>query len=150
MTKLGLEPLVTFIHGDGTQGFQVPEKVDAVFIDMPSPWTVLRQAREALKDGGWFGSLVPTTNQVQDLLRGMDGLGGERAFGMIEVEEVITRGYKPVADRLRPKDRMIAHTGFLIFARGIVRPDRPRDAPASAIDEDGVEDPDLGDAALEA
>ena len=27
------------------------------------------------------------------------------------------RNWKPVADRLRPEDRMNAHTGFLIFCR---------------------------------
>ena len=30
------------------------------------------------------------------------------------------RYYKAVADRLRPTDRMVAHTGYLIFARSVV------------------------------
>ncbi len=119
MEKVKLAEYVTFIQADSTLGFLVEEKVDAVFLDMPEPWTCLKQARTALKDGGFFGSLVPTTNQVQDLLRGLESAG----FGLIEVEEVITRSYKPVAERLRPKDRMIAHTGFLIFARAIVKPE---------------------------
>ncbi|MDH5606886.1 MAG: tRNA (adenine-N1)-methyltransferase, partial [Anaerolineae bacterium] len=29
------------------------------------------------------------------------------------------RYYKPSATRLRPVDRMVAHTGFLIFARRV-------------------------------
>lgn len=154
MVKVGLDGLVTFFHADATQGFLAPEKVDAVFIDLPEPWTVLRQARDVLADGGWFGALVPTTNQVQDLLRGMSALTGDRAFGMVEVEEVITRGYKPVAERLRPKDRMIAHTGFLIFARAIVRPERPAAAaaaPADGAPSDGADESDsLDDSALDA
>ena len=121
MQKVGLEDYVTFIHADSTQGFLVDEKVDAVFLDMPAPETCIPQARAVLKDGGFFGSLVPTTNQVQAILRGLE----QSDFGLIEVEEVITRGYKPVADRLRPRDRMIAHTGFLIFARAIVKPPKP-------------------------
>jgi tRNA (adenine57-N1/adenine58-N1)-methyltransferase len=36
---------------------------------------------------------------------------------MIEVEELLLRKYKPVPQRLRPEDRMVAHTGYLIFAR---------------------------------
>jgi len=118
MERIGLDPYVTFIQADSTQGFLVDEKVDAVFLDMPAPETCVPQARAVLKDGGFFGSLVPTTNQVQNLLRALD----QSAFGLIDVEEIMTRRYKPVADRLRPQDRMIAHTGFLIFARAIVKP----------------------------
>ena len=33
------------------------------------------------------------------------------------------RSYKPNAERLRPADRMIAHTGFLIFARKVTLPE---------------------------
>jgi tRNA (adenine57-N1/adenine58-N1)-methyltransferase len=118
MERVGLDPYVTFIHADSTQGFQVEDRVDAVFLDMPAPETCIPQAREVLKDGGFFGSLVPTTNQVQNILRALD----QSSFGLIDVEEIMTRRYKPVADRLRPQDRMIAHTGFLIFARAIVKP----------------------------
>ena len=120
MQRVGLDQYVTFIQGDATQGFQVGEPVDAVFIDMPAPQTCLSQARAVLKNGGFFGSLVPTTNQVQDILHAMEAMG-EQAFGMIEVEEMILRGYKPVPDRLRPRDRMIAHTGYLIFARAVIK-----------------------------
>jgi tRNA (adenine57-N1/adenine58-N1)-methyltransferase len=118
MQRVGLEEYVTFIHADSTEGFKVDEPVDAVFLDMPAPQTCIPQARSVLKDGGFFGSLVPTTNQVQEILRTLETSG----YGLIEVEEVITRHYKPVADRLRPRDRMIAHTGYLIFARAIVKP----------------------------
>jgi len=122
MQRVGLDPYVTFIHADSTHGFRVDDQVDAVFLDMPAPETCVPQAREVLKDGGFFGSLVPTTNQVVNLLRAL-----ERAdFGMIDIEEILTRRYKPVADRLRPQDRMIAHTGYLIFARAVVgRHDMP-------------------------
>ena len=39
----------------------------------------------------------------------------------IAVEEVLVRPYKPVPDRLRPVDTMAAHTGYLIFARPVVK-----------------------------
>ena len=137
MNKVGLAPYVTFIEGDSTQGFKVDVQVDAVFIDMPAPQTVLTQARAILKNGGFFGTLVPTTNQVQDILRGMDTMG-EQAFGLIEVEEIIMRGYKPVADRLRPRDRMIAHTGYLLFARAVIKRPAPV-APVPSVSPEAVE-----------
>jgi tRNA (adenine57-N1/adenine58-N1)-methyltransferase catalytic subunit len=45
-------------------------------------------------------------------------------FAFIDVCETLLRYYKPVADRLRPADRMIAHTGFLVFARPILAAER--------------------------
>ena len=45
-------------------------------------------------------------------------LGLERGpFAELEVCEILIRRWKPVADRLRPEDRMTAHTGFLVFCR---------------------------------
>ena len=38
-------------------------------------------------------------------------------FHDVEVCELLVRRWKPLADRLRPDDRMIAHTGFLILCR---------------------------------
>jgi tRNA (adenine57-N1/adenine58-N1)-methyltransferase len=35
------------------------------------------------------------------------------------VLEILLRKYKTVADRLRPDDRMVAHTGYLIFGRKV-------------------------------
>ena len=60
-----------------------------------------------------LGFLVPTVDQVSRLLLGLE----QRPFAEVEVCEILIRGWKPVADRLRPEDRMTAHTGFLIFCR---------------------------------
>jgi len=62
---------------------------------------------------------VPTTNQVSQLLERLQAL----PFGDVAVEEVLVRSYKPVPARLRPEDRMVAHSGFLIFARKLVAED---------------------------
>jgi tRNA (adenine57-N1/adenine58-N1)-methyltransferase len=99
---------------DVAEGFAERE-VDAVFLDMREPWLHLAAARAALKDGGFFGSLLPTTNQVSELLRGLEA----HDFLDLEVQELLLRNYKPLADRLRPSDRMVAHTGFLVFARKV-------------------------------
>jgi tRNA (adenine57-N1/adenine58-N1)-methyltransferase len=40
----------------------------------------------------------------------------------VQVEELLVRPYKTLPGRLRPMDRMIAHTGYLIFARPVESP----------------------------
>ena len=47
-------------------------------------------------------------------------------FAFVEVCELLLRYYKPEPARIRPTDRMVAHTGFLLFARRIEPGDDPR------------------------
>jgi len=114
LARLGLDRYVEFKLRDVMEGFDETD-VDALFYDLPNPWDYLEQAAAALSDGGFFGCILPTTNQVSQLLYALSG----RTFTMVEVEELILRPYKPVAARLRPNDRIIGHTGFLIFARKV-------------------------------
>jgi tRNA (adenine57-N1/adenine58-N1)-methyltransferase len=113
-----LLPYVTLYNQDISGGLHESE-VDAVFMDVREPWLFLDHAWNTLKGSGFYGALAPTTNQVTELLAGLQA----RPFGDIAVEEVLVRPYKPVATRLRPEDRMIAHSAFLIFARKIARDD---------------------------
>lgn len=115
LDRLGLADRVNFILRDVTDGFD-ERNVDSVFLDLPNPHDFIPQAKEALKPGGYLGSILPTTNQVSTLLIALR----RSNFAFIEVCEILLRYYKPVADRLRPTDRMIAHTGYLIFARSVV------------------------------
>ncbi len=85
---------------------------DAAFIDVREPWTVLEKARESVQGSAPIGMIVPTANQISETLRVL-----EEGFGDTEVLEILIRKYKTVAERVRPTDRMIAHTGYLIFTR---------------------------------
>jgi tRNA (adenine57-N1/adenine58-N1)-methyltransferase len=127
LARVGLDDYVEFKEQDVVSGFAESE-VDALFLDMRRPWDYLAQAWEALKGGGFFGSILPTTNQVSELLRGLES----PPFADVEVEELLLRRYKTVPDRLRPVDRMVAHTGYLIFARKILPP--PPDEPDTSDD----------------
>ncbi|MCX7681230.1 MAG: tRNA (adenine-N1)-methyltransferase [Anaerolineae bacterium] len=118
LERLGLAAYVEFKLQDIAAGFDERE-VAALFLDLPNPWDYLAQAHQALANGGFFGCILPTTNQVSCLIDALEKHG----FGLIEVEELLLRQYKAVAARLRPMDRMVAHTGYLIFARAIVRPE---------------------------
>lgn len=97
---------------DVRDGFEQTD-ADALFLDVRTPWEYLSQVAAAVGPGAALAFLVPTVEQVSLLLKGMES----GPFDEQEVEEVLVRGWKPVADRLRPNDRMIAHTGFLVFAR---------------------------------
>jgi tRNA (adenine57-N1/adenine58-N1)-methyltransferase len=112
LEKLGLADRVTLKQRDIAEGFD-ETGVDALFLDVPNAYDYLAQARQALKPGGHFGAILPTTNQV---IRLLDAFYPNN-FAFVDVCEIMLRYYKPVADRFRPTDRMVAHTGFLIFAR---------------------------------
>lgn len=97
---------------DVSAGFAARD-ADAIFLDMREPWTCLEHVPAAIKPGAPIAFLLPTTGQVSELLAALEC----GPFGNVEVQELLLRGWKPLADRLRPNDRMPAHTGFLIFCR---------------------------------
>ncbi len=114
LERLGLDACVEFKLGDIAEGF-AEKDVEAIFLDVANPWDYITQVREALKPGGFFCGLVPTFNQVEKLLQALR----REHFAFVEVCELLLRYYKPEPTRLRPTDRMVAHTGFLIFGRRI-------------------------------
>jgi len=112
LEREGLAEMVTWRIRDIAEGFEETE-ADALFLDLPEPWAYLPQAAAALRSGGFFGAILPTANQVIRLLEALPAHG----FGFIETVEILLRPYHTVGWRFRPADRMVAHTGFLIFAR---------------------------------
>ena len=95
-------------------GFTQSE-VDALFLDLPNPEDYIPQVRHALKSGGFFGCLLPTTNQVSRLLEALQA----QNFSFIEVCEIIQRNYKPVP-RGEFGDKVLL-TNLFNFVQPIVR-----------------------------
>lgn len=110
----GLDQRVEFKLGDANAGFE-ERYLDAIFLDLPNPYDYLEQVSASLKGGGQFATLLPTMNQVELTLRALS----HSNFAFIDVCEILLRHYKSDWARLRPVDRMVAHTGYLIFARSI-------------------------------
>ncbi|MBN1454534.1 MAG: tRNA (adenine-N1)-methyltransferase [Anaerolineales bacterium] len=121
IARTGLATRVDFKLRDVQEGFDETD-ADAFFLDVPNPYDYISQVRAALKPGGFFCGIVPTVNQAETLLRALR----RNRFAFLEMCEVLLRYYKPEPDRLRPTDRMVAHTGFLIFGRRIEPSEDPR------------------------
>ncbi len=115
LEEVGLSSFVTFKNRDIADGIEECG-VNALFLDVPNPWDYLVQAHSALGGGGFFGSILPTANQVISLIAALETAD----FGRIEVEELMLRPYQTVSARLRPRDRLTPHTGYLVFARRLI------------------------------
>ena len=112
LEHVGLSDRVDFTLKDIAEGINEKD-LDAVFLDLPKPELYLSQIHEVLANGGVLGSILPTTNQVATYLSAIE----VEPFAAVDVAEILLRFYKPVPERLRPTDRMIGHTGYLIFTR---------------------------------
>jgi tRNA (adenine57-N1/adenine58-N1)-methyltransferase len=116
LRRMGWLNRVTFHQRDIAEGF-IETDVQALFLDVREPQDYLAQARAALRGGGFFGALVPTINQVIDLVTPLHN----GPWFMLEVEELLLRSYKTAPARIRPDDQMVGHTGYLVFARAVNR-----------------------------
>jgi tRNA (adenine57-N1/adenine58-N1)-methyltransferase len=119
--RVGLASRVDFKLRDIQLGFDETD-ADAFFLDVPNPYDYIAQVRAAIKPGGYFCTLIPTFNQVEKTLIALR----KSKFAFLEVCEILLRYFKPEPARIRPTDRMVAHTGFLIFARRIEPSDDER------------------------
>ena len=133
LTRFGLDSRVDFKLRDIGQGFDETD-VDSFFLDVPNPYDYIAQVRAALKPGGFLCCLIPTFNQVEKTLYALR----QNDFAFVEVCEILLRYYQAIPNRLRPTDRMVAHTGFLIFARRIEPGNDARGKELSA--ESGLDD----------
>ncbi len=121
LARFGLSERVEFKIRDIASGFDETD-MDAFFLDVPNSHNFISQVRAALKPGGFFCSLIPTFNQVERTIFALR----RNQFAFIEMVEIIQRYYKPEPLRIRPVDRMVAHTGFLLFARRVELGSDPR------------------------
>lgn len=121
LARLGLDSRVDFKLRDIQEGFD-ETNADSFFLDVPNPYDYMHQVRNALKPGGFLCCLLPTMNQVEKTLIALR----QANFAFVEVCETLLRFYQAEPSRLRPTDRMVAHTGYLIFARKIEPSEDPR------------------------
>ena len=92
------------------------EDVDAVVLDLATPWLVVDKAHGALTGGGVFASFSPTIEQV------MKTVSALKTHSYVEVNtvELILRRINVAEDRTRPETVMIGHSGYITTARKVL------------------------------
>jgi len=95
-------------------------EMDRVLLDLSEPWQAVGTVRAVLRPGGIVFAHCPNVSQVQ---RFFDCLRELRGFGMLEAFELLQRGWTVRGRSMRPSHRMVAHTGFLCFARRLAQDD---------------------------
>ncbi len=112
LSRVNLLDYVVIKEKDITTGID-EENVDAVVLDMATPWLVVPHAYRALRNGGYFICFSPTINQVEKVVKALK----EHNFIDITTFELLLRTYKVEEGSTRPETWMVAHTGYLTVAR---------------------------------
>jgi len=114
LEKAGVLEYVELKNRDILEGIE-EEEVDAVILDIATPWLAVRLAYEALKGGGHFASYSPTIEQVQKTVKELK----KEKFVDLRTLECIVRYFNVEEGKTRPETRMIGHTGYMTFARKV-------------------------------
>jgi len=103
-----------------TQDFSdlgLPEQgVDRVVLDMLAPWECVDQSAQLLRAGGVFIAYITTTTQLS---RTVEALRNDRRFTEPYAWESLHRSWHVDSLSVRPDNRMIGHTGFLVRTRRV-------------------------------
>lgn len=89
-------------------------KYDRVVLDMLAPWECVGFAADVLRPGGVFLAYVATTTQLSSTA---EALKEDGRFTEPLSSETIVREWHHEGLAVRPMQRMIGHTGFLIVSR---------------------------------
>jgi len=99
-------------NADITKGIK-ERNADLVTLDMQNPEKVIKHAFKSLNSGGWlaiYSMHIEEVKKVYEELKKYD-------FADIKIWENIQREWQSLGKLTRPKNYMLAHTGWLTFAR---------------------------------
>ncbi|GAA5818900.1 MAG: tRNA (adenine-N1)-methyltransferase [Methanobrevibacter sp. CfCl-M3] len=89
------------------------ENIDLVFLDLIKPYEIIEETYKSLKFGGWIAIYSVYLNGIQISHKILKKTG----FKDISIIETLNRKYEVKNQGIRPKTRMIGHSGYLLFAR---------------------------------
>jgi tRNA (adenine57-N1/adenine58-N1)-methyltransferase len=107
-----LHEYIEFKNKDITTGIDEKE-IDAVILDLATPWLVIQHAYVALKNSGIIVSFSPTIDQVIKTVEELK----ENSFVDINSIECLMRRMQIERGKTRPQTLMTGHTGYITFAR---------------------------------
>jgi len=113
----GLKDYVVFKNKDVRDGID-ERNVDAVFYDLPTPWELIDVAYGALKPTGSLVVFVPT---IEQLSKTIAKLREHKGFVSIKAFDTMVRQYKTVPGKVRPNTWAVVHTGYIVYARKILK-----------------------------
>jgi tRNA (adenine57-N1/adenine58-N1)-methyltransferase len=117
LERAGLINYVELKDGDITE--RIEEKdLDAVILDMATPWLVVPHAYTALNGSGVLVSFSPTIDQVVRVVEAL----AEYGFVGVQSVETLIRFMQVERGRTRPQTVMTGHTGYITFARKAIKP----------------------------
>jgi tRNA (adenine57-N1/adenine58-N1)-methyltransferase len=114
LRQAGLTTYVTTKIKDVTEGIEETD-LDAVILDIPTPWAAVEHAWKALKVGGYFCAYSPLISQVEQTVNTI----GTCNFIECKTYENIQREMIVSKHGTRPSFEMLGHTGYLTFARKV-------------------------------
>jgi len=113
--KVKLEDVVTIQYGDILNDVLPLKNVDAVVLDIATPWSAVEKVKEYVKYSGTLVSFSPTIEQVKKTVAAMK----KHEFIEVNTYELIKRKIQVKENATRPEVRMIGHTGYITFGRKI-------------------------------
>jgi tRNA (adenine57-N1/adenine58-N1)-methyltransferase len=90
--------------------------VDRIILDMLAPWECVGQSGALLRAGGVFLAYVTTTTQLSRIV---EALRSDSRFTEPYSWESLHRSWHVDSLAVRPDNRMIGHTGFLVRSRKV-------------------------------
>ncbi len=113
-TYFGTVPTNWNLNIGSVQESLMDKKYDRVILDMLAPWECISFAAEVLRPGGVFLAYVATTTQLSMTA---EAIKEDGHFTEPLSSETIVRDWHHEGLAVRPMQRMIGHTGFLIVTR---------------------------------
>lgn len=110
----GVHPTNWTLEVGSVQEQSFSHQFDRVVLDMLAPWECIAKAAEVLRPGGVLLAYVATTTQLSATA---EAIKEDGHFTEPESSETIVRGWHHEGLAVRPQQRMIGHTGFLIYSR---------------------------------